>query len=296
MQRSVKIRSLSQAAAGVGDGMRIALGGFAIYQRPMAFVREMIRQRRRELTVVGVTSAIETDMLVGAGCVSRIETSYVGLERYGLARNVRRAIEAGEVTFVDYPELIAWDRFRADQEGLPHWPCTFLGGSDVQRLNDEIRSYNCPLSGRLLWAVPPANVDVVILHVPMADRFGNAALVPTKMLPQGLDVTLSRSCDRLILTADRIVSPEELSRNPDAVEIPGFRVEAVVEVPFGSHPTATPGASDLDDEAFRAYAAAASSPADFSGWLSEEVCDSHEAYLERQGVAHLMRLRDMELV
>lgn len=228
MGREVKVQTLADSAASVPDGARLALGGFAIYQRPMAFSRELVWQRRRELTIVGVTNSIETDLLVGAGCVSVIESSYVGLERYGLAPNIRRAIEGASVRFVDYPELLAWDRFRADQEGLPYWPCTFLGGTDVARLNPAIRGYDCPLTGRPMWAVPPAKVDVVVLHVPMADEFGNAALAPTKTLPQGLDVTLSRSCERLILTTDRIVTTAELSRRPSAVEIPAFRVEAVV--------------------------------------------------------------------
>ena len=296
MQRTVKLESLADAAARVTDGDRLALGGFAIYQRPMAFVRELVRQKKRDLTIVGVTNAIEADLLVGAGCVSCLETSYVGLERYGLARNIRRAIEEGTVRFVDFPELIAWDRFRADQEGLPYWPCTFLGGTDLVRLNPKIRRYDCPLTGRPMWAVPPANADVVVLHVPMADQFGNAALTPTKTLPQGLDVTLSRSSDRLILTADRIVDTGELSRHPSAVEIPAFRVEAVVEVPFGTHPTATLGICDIDDAAFRAYAHAAARPDSFGAYLTDELGNDHADYLNRQGIDRLMRLRDVELV
>jgi glutaconate CoA-transferase subunit A len=295
MQRTVKLESLTDAAARVADGDRVALGGFAIYQRPMAFARELVRQKRRDLTIIGVTNAIETDLLVGAGCVSCIESSYVGLERYGLARNIRRAIEAGTVRYVDFPELIAWDRFRADQEGLPYWPCTFLGGADLVRLNSQIRSYKCPLTGRPMWAIPPAQADVVVLHVPMADKYGNAALAPTKTLPQGLDVTLSRSSNRLILTADRIVETAELSRKPWAVEIPAFRVEAVVEAPFGTHPTATLGICDIDDAAFRTYADAAARPDDFASYLETELGDDHIGYLNRQGIDRLMRLRDVEL-
>ena len=85
--RRSKLASLTEAAALVEDGMRVALGGFAIYQHPMALVRELIRQGRRDLTVVGVANGIEVDMLAGAGCLGRVETSYVGLEKYGLAKD-----------------------------------------------------------------------------------------------------------------------------------------------------------------------------------------------------------------
>ncbi|MBS6060123.1 MAG: CoA-transferase [Mixta calida] len=129
MKRTVKLTDLRSAIGTLRDGERIAAGGFAIYQRPMALITEMVRQQRRDMTLVGIVNAIEADLLIGAGVVTRIETSYVGLERFGLARNFRRAVEAGSVKAIDYPELIAWDRFRASQEGLPFWPCSFLGGS-----------------------------------------------------------------------------------------------------------------------------------------------------------------------
>jgi len=95
--RQVKVCSLTEAVQAVPDGSRIALGGFAVYQHPMAFVHELIRAGRRKLTVVGVANGNEVDMLVGAGCLARIETSYVGLEKYGLAKNFRRAVEAGRL-------------------------------------------------------------------------------------------------------------------------------------------------------------------------------------------------------
>src|SRR5690606_12611501 len=115
VERRSKVVSLQQAAGLVADGMRIGLGGFAIYQRPMAFVRELIRQRRKDLTVVGVTNSIEADMLIAAGTCSRLETSYMGFEKFGLAPAFRRACEKHGFDAVDYPELLAWDRFRADQ-------------------------------------------------------------------------------------------------------------------------------------------------------------------------------------
>jgi len=295
--RQSKRASLSDAAQTVKNGHRIALGGFAIYQRPMAFVRELIRQGRRDLVIVGVVNSIESDLLIGAGCVSRIETSYVGLEKFGLARNFRRAVEAGLVDAVDYPELIAWDRFRASQEGLPFWPCTFLGGSGIVEYNADIVAFDCPVTGVKLWAVPPAAPDVVVVHAAIGDEYGNVAFHPRKLLPQTVDITQTRSSDTVIVTVEKIVSQKEMKRRPDLVEIPAFRTTHIVEVPFGAHPTSLLGIYDCDDDAFESYAQSSASTEAFSAYLDRTVhaIPDHDAYLEQVGLKCLLALRNVEL-
>lgn len=297
MGRRSKIASLQEAAAVVKDGQRLTLGGFAIYQRPMAFARELVRQGRHGLTIVGVVNSIEADLLIGAGCVSRIETSYVGLEKFGLARNFRRAAEAGALDTVDYPELIAWDRFRASQEGLPFWPCTFLGGSGIVEYNSDIVPFDCPVTGARLWAVPPAAPDVVVVHAVMGDEYGNVAFHGRKMLPQGVDITHTRSCDTVIVTVEKIVSAKELRRRPDLVEIPAFRTTHIVEAPFGAHPTSLLGIYDCDDEAFRDHAEASATATGFDAYLKRTVHEpgGHQGYLARLGVERLLCLRNVEL-
>lgn len=297
MTRKSKLSSLEEAAGLVADGDRVAFGGFAIYQRPMAFVRELARQGRRDLTVVGVVNSIETDLLVAAGCVRSIETSYVGLENFGLAANFRRAVEAGEVAVVDYPELLAWDRFRASQEGLPFWPCTFLGGSDVAALNSGIVAFDCPITGRRMFAVPPADPDVVVVHALMADELGNVAFPPRRMLPQSVDVTLTRACDVVIVTVEKIVSTEEIRRHPELTEIPAFRTTNVVEVPYGAHPTSTLGAYGTDVDHVRRYAQASATVEGTGTYLDAFVRgpSDHAAYLATVGLHDLIALRTVEL-
>lgn len=297
MGRTSKLCSLSEAAATVKDGERIAFGGFAIYQRPIAFVHELIRQKRQDLTVVGVVNANETDLLVGAGCVRRIETSYVGLEKFGLARNFRRAAEAGAIDVVDYPELIAWDRFRASQENLPFWPCTFLGGSDIVTYNPEIVPFECPVTRKPMWAVPPASPDVVVVHAILGDEYGNVAFPARRLLPQSVDVTHTRSCDRVIVTVERIVSTTEIKKHPELTEIPAFRTTHIVEVPYGAHPTSVLGVYRSDDDHFHAYAEAGASQTGFDAYLDEFVRGTrdHQEYLERIGLRRLIDLRNVEL-
>ena len=293
MARASKLISMREAAAAVPDGARIALGGFAVYQHPMAFVRELIRQRRRGLALVGVVHGNDADMLAGAGCLARIETSYVGLEKYGLARNFRRAAEAGAIEVADYPELLSWDRFRASEAGLTFLQASFLGGTDIAARNTDIRPFDCPLTGRRLWAVPPADADVTVIHAPAADRHGNVLYPERRLLPQSLDITLARSCDTVIVTAERIVDNSEIRRLAHLNAVPSYRVRHVVEAPWGAHPCPVLGFSRIDDRAFRDYAAAGADAGRFSGWLDETVYGlaDHAAYVESIGIARLLALQ-----
>lgn len=295
--RRSKVVSLGQAAGLVADSMRIGLGGFAIYQRPMAFVRELIRQRRKNLTVVGVTNSIEADLLIAAGACDRLETSYMGFEKFGLAPAFRRACEKLGFDAVDYPELLAWDRFRADQEGLRFWPASGLGGTSLVEQNPDIKEFDCPLSGRPLHALPAARLDIAVIHAVAADKYGNVIVPSFHNLPQGFDVTLSRSCRKLVVTVERVVSENFLQRHARLVQIPAARVHAVVEAPFGAHPTSMLGRY-LDDEAHWAqYIEAAKSEEGVAGYLNANVYElpSHDAYLDRIGGARLASLLQVDL-
>lgn len=294
--RQEKVTAIAEAARLVADGARIAIGGFAIYQRPMAFVRELIRQGRRNLTIVGVTNSIDADMLIGAGSVSRIETSYVGLEKYGLARNFRRACERDGFDVVDYPELLSWDRFRASQENLAFWPAQGLGGTDVVRLNPGIRTFACPITGRPLHALPAAAPDVVVLHALAADVYGNVIMPSYRNLPQNLDIVLARGCDTVIVTVERIVSDNFLKRHAHLVEIPAVRVSALAVAPMGAHPTAMLGRYADDEAHWSAYVQASASPETFEAYLDTHVrgVADHDAYLDGIGGSHLASLYQVD--
>jgi glutaconate CoA-transferase, subunit A len=296
-ERTSKLTSLPEACRLVRDGTRLALGGFAVYQHPIAFAHELVRQGRRDLTLVGVVNGIEADLLIGAGCVTAIETSYVGLEKHGLARNFRRFAEQGRLEVVDYPELLSWDRFRASQENLPFWPASFLGGNDVVRFNPKIKPFACPLTGRPMHAVPPADPDVVVIHALMADAYGNVLIPSRRLIPQSHDITLARSCDTVIVTAERIVETETIKRHPHLNEIPSFRTTCVVHLPFGAHPTVMVGLYRGDDAHMREYLEASASDDAFAAYLERYVHGpaDHQAYLERVGLARLLGLLEVDV-
>lgn len=293
MPRQDKTCTMEKAAALIKDGARIAFGGFAIYQRPMAFVHELIRQKKKNLTVVGAVNAIEVDMLAGAGCLSGIETSYVGLEKFGLARNFRRKVESGETKVVEYPELLSWDRFKADQEGLPFWTADYLGGSDIVNRNPAIKPFSCPITGKLLWAVPAAKADVVVVHAFAGDKYGNIQIPERHMLPQSIDITLTRGCDTVIVTVEKILDTEVITSKPHLNYIAAFRPACVVEAPYGAHPTAVLGCYHTDRPAFEEYVEAAQAPEKFHDYLEKYVLGTknHQEYLEKVGRERLQEIR-----
>lgn len=297
-QLADKVVSMTEAVALVLDGMRVAIGGFGNYQRPMAFVRELIRCGRKGLTIVGTVNAIEVDMLVGAGAVNRIETSYVGLEKYGLARNFRRACEAGQIAVVDYPEVLSFDRFRASRENFSFWPCEYLGGTDIVTYNSDIKPFDCPLTGKKLYAVPPASPDVVVLHAIAADRSGNILWPSRRLLPQELDLDLAGSCDTVIVTVEKVVSREFVRRNAALNFIPSYRTTAIVEAPWGSHPTPTLSRWLIDSQHFVEYVAASSTVQSFSSYLDQWVFNlqNHGEYLDKLGGDHLSKLTELDVL
>ena len=289
-----KILSLAEAAGRVPDGGRLAIGGFAVYQHPMAFVRELARQGRRDLTVVGSVNGNDVDLLAGAGCLRRVESSYVGLEKYGLAPSFRRRVERGELEMVDYPELLSFDRFRASQDRLTFWPCDYLGGTDILTYNPDIREFPCPLTGRRLHAVPPADPEIAVIHAVAADERGNVVVPPRRLLPQSLDLTMARAARAVIVTAEQIVSREYIRRHARWVELPSYCVSHVVEAPWGAHPCPVLGRYGIDDAHFREYAAAGASAEGFAAYLARYVTGpaDHAAYLALIGPARLESLRE----
>lgn len=291
--RKIKLTTLTDLASRVTDGMTLAVGGFGVYGRPMAFVRELIRLGRKELTVVTTTSGQETELFVGAGLVRRLETAYAGLEKWGLARRVRAAIESGEIEIADYDEVMSFDRFRAAQDGLTAFSANYMHGSSLPEQNPDMKPTTNPLTGAPEHAIPAAEADIAIVHVPAADRYGNAAMPADQMMPQGLDLTTARAFDRVLLTAENIVDTNALKRFPQRVQIPSFRVEAVAHAPWGAHPGPMLGSYDADSEHFDELVEAGTSAELFDAYLSKYVREvpDNDAYLDLVGISALLKIQ-----
>lgn len=288
-----KVFSLSEAAAMIPNGARLALGGFAVHNHPMAFVYELVRRKVRDLTIVGHVNGPELDLLIGAGCVKRVETSYVGLEEFGLAPAFRRAVERGELELREYSELISFGRFLCSSRGEPFFPSTELMGTDIPRYNPDIKEGINPMDDSKYHAIPAAEPDWVVIHAPMGDRYGNILYFSNRQLPLNLDLVLSRSTRNLIVTVEQIVSRERVFRLSELNLIPRFRTKAVVEAPYGCHPTSCLQLYDCDKEHLRTYAGAAKDPNTLREYLNQYVygAKTHMDYLQLVGVESLVKLR-----
>ena len=280
--------SLAEAVALVRDDAIVALGGGLSARLPMALVRELIRQGRRGLHLVGSAHGIDVDMLVAVGAVRRCEESYVGFEQdLGLAPAYRRAAEEGSIEVAESCCVSMLAQLRAAEMGLPFLPVRGVRGSDIAALHPEYATITCPFTGEVLIAVPALRPDVALLHAPSGDRYGNLRLEQ----PYVLDERFASASRVVIATVDELVSTEEVVAS--GVTIPAHLVTAVVLAPFGAHPTSCYPRYAYDHGHLREYVSAAQSgPDDFEKFLATYVCGSEESYLTAVGAERLSTLAD----
>jgi glutaconate CoA-transferase subunit A len=249
---SSKLVALDRAAVLVRDGAVVALGGGLSARLPMALVRQLIRQGRRGLHVVGSAHGIDVDLLVAAGVIAVCEESYVGFEQdLGLAPAFRRAAESGTIEVRESCCATILMQLRAAEFGLPFLPVRGIRGSDIRRLHPEYGEVRCPFTGETLIAVPPLRPDVALLHALLADRRGNLHLEQ----PYVLDERFAAASRLVVATAERIVGTEEVAAA--GITIPGYLVAAVSEVPFGAHPSSCYPAYAYDRPHLAGYVQAA---------------------------------------
>jgi glutaconate CoA-transferase subunit A len=202
---------------------------------------EIIRQRKRGLIFVG-SGGFPLDMMVGAGCIKRLISSYIGGEIFGRNYCIERALAKGiphKLEVEDYSHFLLALRRAAGSMGMPFLPTkTALGTDIIKYLGDKVRVIEDPFSGEKVVVVPPLNPDVGIFHAQRADKEGN---VQAWGLGRG-----SVGCKKIIVSVEEIVDTEVIRRNPYLTVIPGFAVDAIVLEPWGAHPDALQGFYDID--------------------------------------------------
>jgi glutaconate CoA-transferase subunit A len=267
-----KLFSLSETIRRfVPDGSSVAMGLSLESLIPFAAAHEMIRQRRRNLTLIGPISDILFDQLVGAGCVSLIRAAWVGNVITGSCYNFRRGIETGALEIEDHSNLTLAMALRAGAMGVPFMPSRTALGSDLFKTNTGLKTMHCPFTGGRLTAVAAIHPDVTIIHVQRSDKHGNTHTWGN--LGVARDACLaSRS---VIVTAEEIVSPDIIGRDPNRVITPGFKVNAVVHCPWGGHPSPVPGYYNRDHQAFIDYRDESKTPVLFAGWQKRWVDNIH---------------------
>ena len=219
--------SLAEAAALVKPGQTLALGGMTLYRRPVAFVHELLRRDTppTDLTLLCFTAGYESDLLVGAGCVSRVRSCYFGLEIFGMAPmfSIATALDVVQET-----EGSLAAGLRATMAGVGFMPALGWLGTDLMRLRPDVKTVIDPYSGEEVVAFPPLKCDVAVIHALVADRSGNARINGNR----GVDAELALVADTVIITAEEIV--DELTSDVDIV---GPLVTGVAHTPHGAWPT-----------------------------------------------------------
>jgi glutaconate CoA-transferase subunit A len=301
-----KLIELAQAAALVPDGATLSLGGFTTQRHPMAFVYELIRLKRRNLYLFGHSPGGDWDVLIGAGCVKRVELAYEADEAFNtIGPRWRLAVQRGQIEWEDYSNFAMVSRFAAGAMGIPFMPIRSLLGSDVmarQALTAEQRSADGRTSPQKLHVMqnPFTPVDRVVLVPAIHTEF--ATIHVQKAAPNGIvriegqtfaDVQQALCADVVIVTAEEIVEEDLLRREAERNPIPYFAVTHVCEVPFGAHPYAVYNYYDYDPGQLQVYHDSAREDATFQEYLERFVlgASSHAEYLDAVGgLDHLATL------
>jgi glutaconate CoA-transferase subunit A len=244
-----KLTSLEEAAGRVPDGAHIAIGGCLFSRTPLALVWALLRRRPRGLALSRNLMCYEGEWGLVAGAVDKIVTSWMGIGLpWGLSRIVREYVESGRVVFEEWSHLGLGLRFRAAAMGLPFLPTLTMLGSDLMGVGGS-RTIACPYTGETLHAVPALFPDVALIHVHRADRLGNCQI---DGYPH-MDADLAMAASTVLVSAEEIVSEDDIRRRPDRTAIPGFAVDALVHAPCGSYPHECYGLYDSDPRHFGEY-------------------------------------------
>lgn len=251
----------------VRDGDTVALEGFT-HLIPVRAAQEIIRQRRRELTLVRMTPDIVYDQLIGAGCACRLVFAWGGNPGVGSLHRLRDAVEHGwpaPLELDEHSHAGMANRYVAGASGLPFAVLRGYQGTDLAGQTDTIRTITCPFTGEELAAVPAIRPDVAVIHAQRADRRGNVQLWGLVGVQKEAVLASARS----LVTVEEIV--DELTPMPDAVVLPSWVVSAVSVVPGGAAPSYAQGYYERDNDAYRAWDAVSRDRDTFTAWVDENV-------------------------
>ncbi len=251
-RRKSVIATEQEAVSRIESGMTLAIGGFTVTNHPMPIIRNIIRKGVRHLTVVGAaTAGLDIDLLIAAGCIDKLIAPYVGGESYApIGHAFRFAVENGHIELWECSEFILYARLQAQAMGFGFTACRGGLGSSIPDLNPELKEFKDPIHGETYLAVPALEVDWAILHVGIADQYGNGQHLGSCFG----DRIMAQAANRVMLVTEQIVPNSVIRRNPYRTSVP--YADVVVEAPFGSHPFAAHACYAEDGELIGEYVSA----------------------------------------
>ncbi len=290
-----KLVTLEDAVRVIEDGMSLTAGGFAHSHQPMALTRALIRRGVRGLTIMGVAECWVAEYLAAAGALEQAYFSNFMFEGFGRCRRFSEGIEAGRIATEDHSHFGMVCRLQAAGLGLPFMPMRAMAGTDILDVPGfeapamKSRRMESPFGNGTVTAVSPLRPDVAIIHAARADGEGNVQLFgATSVLEEQ-----ARAAAHVIVSVEEIVDEEVIRRQPELTILPSLLVDALVQLPFGAHPTGVYGYYEHDAAHLGEYYAASRSQAATDDYLRRWVFDTadHWSYLDQISMSALLRLR-----
>jgi acyl CoA:acetate/3-ketoacid CoA transferase alpha subunit len=271
----------------VYDGCYIGTELYGTVRCPMSVARELVRQGKKDLRVCG-QGVLELDLWMAAGLVKKLDITYIGLEVYGTSSALRRGVESGQIEkCVEWSNAsISW-RMKATAMGVPFLPARSMLGTDMVKYSSA-KVIKDPFTGLKVCLLPALILDVAIIHVHRADKYGNAQIEGIT----GFGTEMARACKRLILSTEEIVDTNEIRKYPDRTVIPYYLVDAVVHAPFGSHPGEMAYVYGRDEPIIKEWVDSSRTPEGANAYLDKYVygVKNHQEYLELIGQKRLQQL------
>jgi glutaconate CoA-transferase subunit A len=291
-----KLMSVKEAVEKfVHDGDYLTLGGFGANRIPAAVAHEIVRQGRKNMGFAGHTSTHDFQILCAGEVFNKCDVAYiVGLEARGLSPNARRYMESGKVEVSEWTNYSLAVRFKAAAAGVSFYPARNMMGTDTFKYSGA-KIIECPFTGAKYAAMPALYPDVSAIHVHESDIYGNCRV-------RGITVSdfdVARASKRLIITTERLISDEEIRRDPSYTVIPYWCVDAVCEVPYGSYPGNMYAEYFSDEEHIREWLKVEEDPVEFKKFIEKNIysCKDHFEYIEKNGGMHkLLKLREKEFM
>jgi glutaconate CoA-transferase, subunit A len=263
----------------VRDGDVVVIEGFT-HLISFAAGHEIIRQRRRDLTLCRLTPDLIYDQMIAAGCARKLVFSWAGNPGVGSLFAFRRAVESGQLEIEEYSHFGMVGRFLAGAARLPFWTLRNYAGTDLPRANPRIKSVQCPYTGEELATVPALNPDVTIVHAQRADAQGNTQVWGLI----GVQKEAAFASERVIVVAEELVDERVIRSDPNRTLIPAAVVSAVVVEPWGAHPSYAQGYYDRDNEFYVNWEAISKERTQIAHYLDEFVYGVHDRaeYMQKQ--------------
>ena len=274
----------------VHDGDTMMIEGFT-HLICFAAGHEIIRQRKKDLTVCRLTPDLVYDQMLAAGCVRKLVFSWAGNPGVGPLHALRRAVEQNKPHSIEIDEYSHFGmamRIYAGAAKLPFMPLRSYRGSDLPKVNSNIRTVTCPFTGEELNAVPALHPDVTIVHAQRADANGNAQIWGLL----GVQKEAAFAAKRVIIVVEELIDEQVIRADPNRTVIPGLIVNAVVVEPYGAHPSFAQGYYDRDNDFYLKWDTISKDEKSMQAYLDEWIygLSDRAAYVQKMGEETWKRL------